>query len=413
MSGYAKSRSIDFLMSLRGGAEGPAPSSPIGGMFSAGNAVYDHLIQKLIPGGDHHAKVVVAVFLSFCLQPLAKVYYEHISAIFGSERVTTAEVDVDGSIVTSTHRRQQFKGSRFYYVIETAVTAARLFLLVVFFDMGKSMALSLGIKIPKSDHISHVFGFGIYILWGFKRLSALKLYLLTKIMVNTDIINDPGRLQIINRLSDYVLIFFAIFAFYEVLNVEMGYSVKSLLAAFSFGTAVVSLATKDIITNFLNGIILNASDRIYEGDIISIQGDIKKVNRLGWLETSLRGTDNILYTVPNTELLTSKISNLSRIKTCQVHQTLHFPYSAMDKLQKVCFDIKSEIRLACPSIITDGSRPFRCYWINLGSKNLEVFVDAHFRIPPVGELYYENRQRCLHAIDRAIRKNEIEDYSGG
>ena len=95
-----------------------------------------------------------------------------------------------------------------------------------------------------------------------------------------------------------------------------------------------------------------------------------------------------------------------------VHQTLRFPYSAVDKLPKLSHDIKCEIRSACPSIITDGSRPFQCYWVNFQSNHLEVFVDAHFRIPPVGDAYYENRQRCLQAIDRAIQKNEIASYSG-
>ena len=85
----------------------------------------------------------------------------------------------------------------------------------------------------------------------------------------------------------------------------------------------------------------------------------------------------------------------------------------MDKLEKLSFDIKSEIRAACPSIITDRIFPFRCYWINFGSDYLEVFVNAHFRIPPVGDAYYENRQQCLIAIDRAIRKNGIEKYWGG
>ena len=96
--------------------------------------------------------------------------------------------------------------------------------------------------------------------------------------------------------------------------------------------------------------------------------------------------------------------------TIIVHQTLKFPYSAIDKLPQLSKDIKSEIRKACPSIITDGSRPFHCYWINFGGgpqSHLEVFVDAHFRISPVGDGYYENRQRCLVAIDAAIRKNAI------
>lgn len=84
----------------------------------------------------------------------------------------------------------------------------------------------------------------------------------------------------------------------------------------------------------------------------------------------------------------------------------------MDKLNKLSHDMKAEIRTACPAIITDGSRPFQCYWTNFGKDCLEVMVNAHFRIPPVGDAYYENRQRCLLAIDRAIRRNEIEGYSG-
>ena len=67
--------------------------------------------------------------------------------------------------------------------------------------------------------------------------------------------------------------------------------------------------------------------------------------------------------------------------------------------------------MACPSIITDKSRPFHCYLVRYG-KDVEVIVNAHFRIPPVGDAYYENRQECLLAIDRAIQRNEIEKYSG-
>ena len=95
-----------------------------------------------------------------------------------------------------------------------------------------------------------------------------------------------------------------------------------------------------------------------------------------------------------------------------VEQTLKFPYSAMDKLSKLSQDIKNEIRSACPSIITDGSRPFRCYWVNFKADYLEVLINAHFRIPPLGDAYYENRQMCLLAIDRAIKNNDIEYYSG-
>ena len=38
----------------------------------------------------------------------------------------------------------------------------------------------------------------------------------------------------------------------------------------------------------------------------------------------------------------------------------------------------------------------------------EVVVDAHFRIRPIGDAYYENRQRVLFAIHRAVAMNEVK-----
>lgn len=35
-------------------------------------------------------------------------------------------------------------------------------------------------------------------------------------------------------------------------------------------------------------------------------------------------------------------------------------------------------------------------------------MDAHFRIRPVGDGYFENRQRVLLAIDRAVKENEMQ-----
>ena len=82
----------------------------------------------------------------------------------------------------------------------------------------------------------------------------------------------------------------------------------------------------DYCSNFFQGFLLAASDRLYEGDSIRLSksGLKGQVYRLGWLETVLRGTDDIMVTVPNSELVGNQISNLSRIRTCQVYQTLRF-----------------------------------------------------------------------------------------
>ena len=92
----------------------------------------------------------------------------------------------------------------------------------------------------------------------------------------------------------------------------------------SLSAAATALATLDIIKNFLNGMILSASDRIYVGDSVSIEGEVKTVKRLGWLETALRGSDDVLYTVPNTKLVSTRLTNLSRVRTCQGRSVAYY-----------------------------------------------------------------------------------------
>ena len=164
----------------------------------------------------------------------------------------------------------------------------------------------------------------------------------------------------------------------------------------SKGSTSIGYNGRTIFTNFCLDILLSKSG--YSGT----------VERLGWVETVLRGSDEIMVTIPNADLISQQVSNLSRIHQSQVKQTLRFPYRESERLPTLMEDIKTEIRKNCPAVITHGSRPFRCYWANFGPDHLEVVVDAHFRIKPVGDPYWENRQRVLQSIDAAVRKNKME-----
>ena len=299
LTGPINFRNSRPLLALRGGSIPPvSPLLP---------TKFDPLIQTLVDG---HLKIAMALVLAILLIPASKFFYDQLTSIFPWDQS-------DEKKTPTVQQNQDIFRPKLCNVLETISTAARLFLLVAAFDVLKITVSCFGVRVPQSESLTGVFAWAIYLLWGCRKISAFNLYVLRNIMVNTDIINDPRRLSVIHRLTDYGLLFFGIFIFYEVLNIEMGYSAKSLLAVFSFGTAAIALAMKDIITDFLNGVLLSASDRIYVGDFIEVDGQRKKVNRLGWLETKLRGSDNILYTIPNTQLMSSRLSNLSRVKTCQ------------------------------------------------------------------------------------------------
>lgn len=128
---------------------------------------------------------------------------------------------------------------------------------------------------------------------------------------------------------------------------------------------------------------------------------------MGWMETMIRGPDEIMVTVPNADLAGEHVSNLSRIQRCQVKQTLRFEYKDIEKLPGMVEDIKEEIRAACPHVIADGSRPFHVHFTSYGPDYCEVRVNAHFDIKPVGDEYWDNRQRVLLAIQKAVKNHDV------
>jgi small-conductance mechanosensitive channel len=302
-------------------------------------------------------------------------------------------------------RHRPFRKTKGFDIVESISQVAKLALLVYLVDMFKIVLVGIGFEIPREEHVTHAFSYILYTVWAATRLSKFKRYALCHWTGESE-----GRLGVVNRVLDAAVYMIAAILIFEILNVEMGLALQGIFAFGSVGTLVFSLASKGIATQLMYGVLLASSDRIYEGDSILLNKTkfSGTVHKLGWVETVIRGSDDIIVTVPNDELVSQQVSNLSRIHQCQVKQTLRFKYDDSERLPALLEDIKSGIRANCPAVITDGSRPFRAFWTNFGGNHLEVVVDTHFRIKPVGNAYYENRMKVLQAIDIAVKKHKLE-----
>ena len=284
---------------------------------------------------------------------------------------------------------------------------SKIALLVYAADVLKVILFNLGFHYHQIDELPHTFAKVAYTIWVANRMSRLKKHIICQAW-NVKTPENMGREKIVDRLADAAILAIVGFCVLDILSVELGMAGKSFVAVGSLSTLVVSLASQGLLTQILNGLLLSASDRIYEGDSVRFGNGLSgTVVKMGWMETVLRGPDEIMLTVPNADLTSERVSNLSRIRKCQVEQILRLEYKDVDKLEQLCKDIKTEIIASCgTSLITDGTRPFRAHWSAFEEDHLEVTVDAHFHIPPVGDLYWENRQKVLQAINRAVEKNK-------
>lgn len=95
------------------------------------------------------------------------------------------------------------------------------------------------------------------------------------------------------------------------------------------------------------------------------------------------------------------------MKFSQVKQHLYFKYDDVGRVPSLVDEIRNEIAATCPDVITDGSREFLVKWVDFGEKQVEVLVDCRVRLPPIGEKYYEARQKILEAIARAVHRRDV------
>ncbi|GKY90713.1 hypothetical protein MPSEU_000044700 [Mayamaea pseudoterrestris] len=198
---------------------------------------------------------------------------------------------------------------------------------------------------------------------------------------------------------------------------------NSLTAAVVLGTIFIGLlgavSLHEVLQQIWSGIMLATSDRIRQGDVVQlVVGSSDEdattfqgvVERIGWTDTTICGTDNRLVSIPNQELGRQFVNNLSRASFSHVHQTLRFNQKDAYKLPALMKAIKDEIRLACPTVIADES--LQAHWTNLKEDHLVVDVHAHFHIAPtMTQECLDNRQRVLMAIHRAVKIHQVDYYS--
>jgi small-conductance mechanosensitive channel len=267
-------------------------------------------------------------------------------------------------------RKHPFKESYTYQFANHISQAARIALVVYAVDLIVVVLNTLGFTYFHVGQVSQAFAKIIYVAWASQRLSVLKRHILSRAVSRKP--DQLGRVSMIDRLVDGIIYICTGLFLLDILNVEMGVGVTSVFAFGSAGTLVVGLATKDIAAMFVSGLTLTTSNRISEGDDVRFgDGTTGKVEKIGWMQTTIRNYDEMIEVVPNSILGNQRVKNVSRVKMCQIKQLLRFRYEDAKKFNQLLPSILDEIKTACPKAITDGSRPFRAIWTGYREDYLE------------------------------------------
>ena len=315
---------------------------------------------------------------------------------------------VDGSAKNlNEQQRIPYRRTIYYHIADHLQQVAKIAVAVYLVDVVKLLCIGMGWNVAKFAQLPHAFCQSVYAVWMANRGAAIKRMLLRRYINRHP--ETFGRIKIVNRLADACIYGLTVAIVLSILQVHMGLALQSFVALGSVGTLALGLASKGIAQEVIHGLLLASSDRLYEGDDVQFgNGEVSgTIVQLGWMETVLRRGDEVMVSIPNSHLMSQRVSNLSRVRRSQVKQVLRVSLDDAEKIPTLIDNVKREIRAACPELITDGSRPFRVYWTAINPDHCEVTIDTRFNIKPKDDVYLTNQQNALAAIHRAVKQTNV------
>jgi small-conductance mechanosensitive channel len=120
-------------------------------------------------------------------------------------------------------------------------------------------------------------------------------------------VTEEGTVGVATRLVHYVLMLLAI-----VIGLQtIGFNLSALLAAGAVFAVAIGLAAKELMRNFISGIILLVERTIKPGDILELDDQMIQVRKLGFRTTVARTLDDEDVVIPNSKLVENCLKNFT------------------------------------------------------------------------------------------------------
>ena len=178
----------------------------------------------------------------------------------------------------------------------------------------------------------------VFVILGYISIRLIVKYFEMKVLVRLDI-DAPQRYTIKVFLFYFLLILLFLFTLHLV---QVPLTVFALI-----GTAVavgVGFGAKNIINNFISGVVIVVEHPVRVGDLIEIDNLIGIVENTGFRSTHIRSLDNTHFIVPNSRILEENVLNWTlsdRVVRCEVKVGVVYG-SPVKKIQTLLLQIAKE-----------------------------------------------------------------------
>lgn len=204
--------------------------------------------------------------------------------------------------------------------------------------------------------------------------------------------------EVIYNLARAIKLTFLFVGFLVALSV-LGVEISGLLIAAGFAGIVVGLATQQTLSQVFAGLSMLIEGRVRVGDSVRIGDDWGVVEAVGIMSTQIRLWSGEVVTIPNSDLMSSKIYNYSKPIARRVEVSVGISYrsdvsKALNVIRTLLEDKELVLAEPPPTLIVDSLSDYA------------VKIKILFWVP--SQEFWTIRREILREIKEALEANGIE-----
>lgn len=206
---------------------------------------------------------------------------------------------------------------------------------------------------------------------------------------------SPQYLMLIKK-SVYFMI---LLLFFIASLQQLDFQLSALLGSAGIATVAIGFAAKTSISNMICGLFLILEKSFVVGDTISVKGHQGEIMSIDLLSIKIRTPENTMVRLPNEEILSCDVINLTHFKQRRLDITLGIGYEAdLAKVQKLL------LKIAADSPFNSQKPAATVILENFGDASINLKLSVW-----VGKTDYYDAKDALHqAIKLAFDEKGIE-----
>ena len=148
-----------------------------------------------------------------------------------------------------------------------------------------------------------------------------------------------------------------------------GFTLGGMIAGLGIGAVAIGFAFQDIFENFLAGVLIMLREKMRIGDLIEVEGVLRKVEHITLRETHIRQLSNELTIMPNSMLFKNPVQILTDETVRRNEVVVGVSYDTdLEKAQQVIADAMKTV----DAIVED--RPVIVYAQEFGASSVDFLV---------------------------------------